>query len=231
LVLLPCFLFSQVTKNTQENINPKSNVPITSLGPGAVTQAPSSDGGSYSVLLPAGNTESVYFPDEWTMGTAHLSDGSVIEDMNLRYNMYSQQMQFIKDNDTAAFARPEEIASLSIGDHQFIYTSFNAEKELKDGYFEVLTHGKCQLLLRREITYHLVDDLDDGVINDSYILEKTYYIEREDKPASRISLNKKAVISAFCEKQNQVEKYIKKNKIRFKTQEDMVRVVDYYNSL
>jgi hypothetical protein len=154
-----------------------------------------------------------------------------MEGMNLRYNMYSQQMQFIKDNDTAAFARPEEIASLAIGDHQFIYAPYNAENELKDGYFEVLTQGECQLLLRREITYHLVDDLDDGVINDSYILEQTYYLEKPDKPASRIGMNKKSMISAFCDKQDQVEKYIKKNKIRFKTQEDMVRVVDYYNSL
>jgi hypothetical protein len=102
---------------------------------------------------------------------------------------------------------------------------------LKNGYFEVLTQGECHLLLRREITYHLVDDLDDGVINDSYILEQTYYLEKPDKPASRIKMNKKSVISAFCDKQNQVEKYIKKNKIRFKTQEDMVRVVDYYNGL
>jgi hypothetical protein len=189
------------------------------------------DGGGYMLVLPGGNTENVYFPGQWVEGTARLSDGTVLDGILFRYNMYSQQMQFIKDGDTAAFAKPEELSSLSFDGHRFIYTNYRSGDESKEGYFEVCTKESCQLLLRREITYHIVDDLEDGVINDSYILEQSYYLLKPNEPATLVRMNRKSVISAFCDKQEEVEKYIKKNKIRFKTRDDMVKVVEYYNSL
>ncbi len=158
-------------------------------------------------------------------------DGSILGGMRLRYNMYSQQMQFIEDGDTAAFAKPEELESINIDEYTFVYLPYLKNNESKEGYFEVLSEGKCQLLFHREITYHLIDDLDDGVIDDSYILEHTYYLKKEGKPAVRIHMDRKSVLSIFCDKQETVNKYIKINKIRFNNQEDMVMVVNYYNSL
>jgi len=231
LISLPCYLFAQIDKAPTEQKAPKNErVVTTATSQGDV--ASGNDGGSgFSMILPAGNAESVYFPDDWALGTVQLVDGSVLESMRLRYNMYSQQMQFIEDGDTAAFAKPKELESINIGEYKFIYSAYLRNNESKEGYFEVLTEGKCQLLFHREITYHLIDDLDDGIIDDSYILEHTYYLKKEEKPAVRIHMDRKSVLSAFCDNQEKVKEYIKNNKIRFNNQEDMISVVNYYNSL
>lgn len=231
LTIFPFFLFSQIEKNQNKQSNPKQErtVAATAQDPGVYSDR--SEGRSLVYYATTGNASSIYFTGGWKEGVASLNDGTVLEGRLYRYNIYAQQMQFIHGDDTAAFAKPEELTSLTFDDHQFIYTTYKDEQEVKNGYFEVLTHGRCQLLLRREITYHLVDDLDDGIMDDSYVLEQSYYIRKKGEIISRIPLNKKCILSAFCDQEDAIKTYIKTNKIRFQNQEDMVRVVDYYNSL
>ena len=43
--------------------------------------------------------------------------------------------------------------------------------------------------------------------------------------------NKKLLIETFNDKKDEIEKFIKKEKISYKKRKDLIRLVEYYNSL
>ena len=69
-----------------------------------------------------GISGSPYLFDEWNDGVITMKDNTEIKGRKYRYNLYTQQMQFINGQDTAAIANPEVIRKISFGGKTFIFT-------------------------------------------------------------------------------------------------------------
>jgi hypothetical protein len=57
------------------------------------------------------------------------------------------------------------------------------------------------------------------------------YLQKEGKAASRVKCNKRAICAALSDKSDEIKAFIEGNNLRMKTQEDLVAVVEYYNTL
>jgi hypothetical protein len=240
VVILAIFLFYPLgTRSQNEGIKPVSNPApaekepmhsratremafINQQAPGGVSPCPAG--------LPSGNT-SCYFDSKWASGRVMLSDNSIIEDVQLRYDLYHQQLQFIKDGDTLAFAKPDEVKCFMLGTHHFIYSGYILEDKQGKGFFEVVADGSCQLLLRRTIQYHGTPESNPDLQEEVYLRDCSYYISKNGNVASQVRLNKKSVLSAFSDKEEQVRQFMEENKIKMNACDKLVKVVDYYNSL
>jgi hypothetical protein len=61
--------------------------------------------GNYMVYDQSG----MYLEPGWAKGYVVLKDKSMLEDIQLRYDLYNQQMQFVREGDTLAFSNPGEL--------------------------------------------------------------------------------------------------------------------------
>lgn len=233
VLLIPFFARTQ-----NEGIIPASNVPPTekqtshTVAPSQteLTLTPESSGAPASMEAPLRN-EGMYLEPGWTHGQVILTNQKILEDIPLRYDIYHQQVQFIRDGDTLAFAKPEEVASIIMDGRKLVYIELSDEGKVSKGYFEVLSYGDTRLLLRRIVKYHEQRDPQSNLKEDVFVRENLYYIQKPGEMPIPVEFNRTSVLNAFNDKELQVQEYIETNKLKMKTLEEMKKVLAYYNTL
>lgn len=183
-----------------------------------------------------GTPGSPYLYDEWLDGTIIMKDKNQVKGKKYRYNLYTQQMQFIEGNDTVAIANPEDIEQISFGGKTFIFTSYDAPETRGNGYFELISEGNCRILKKWVVLYHVVDEQEAGQMSTSvdeseFLRDCNCYLQFGETPAMKASHNKKELLTCFKEDQDEVEKFMKQNNIKMKTENDLKAVVDFYNKI
>lgn len=179
-----------------------------------------------------GTQGSMYYFDEWKSGKVVLSDNSVMDNVQLRYNIYAKQMQFTSGKDTLAFAKPEELKSITIEGKVFIYTQYSVGAEIRSDYFEVITDGSCMLLARRVVKYH--KEIDENLHTcEKDIFDKSceLYIKKGESPAEMVKCDKKSICHHFTDKRELLQAYMLEHNLKMKTRDELAMLVDYYNSL
>ena len=108
------------------------------------------------------------------------------------------------------------------------------EKLKKRIFMEVLYNEKSILYKRyykefREADYGGAYSQDRRY--DEYHDRQSYYIKTADNELQMIKPNKKSVIEIMKDKSEELEKYIKKEKPDLKTDDGLVQLIRYYDSL
>lgn len=232
-IFIPVLLRSQNegVKNVAAS-QAKSNPPMYSktTQPMAMVQEAGTKGGT-STETGYINYGGMYLEPGWVNGFVVLRDQTLLENVQLRYDIYHQQMQFVRNDDTLAFRDPEELLLLSLDGKRFMHAQYQNDHIIGSGYFEILSDGDCQLLLRRSIKYHMSPESKPRLDEDVYVAENGYYILKDGEIAKPVRACKKSVLCAFEDKKDQIKDYLEQNKLKMKTCDDLIRVVDYYNSL
>jgi hypothetical protein len=179
-----------------------------------------------------GEEGEIYIGSDWPLGTIVLSNGGVIDNYFLRYDILADQMQFISGKDTLAFASPRELNTISFGGHTFIYDSYQCENTIRMGYFELIEPGKNKLLLKRLVTYQLPDakNPNDSQLN-RYYIDECYFVSKPGKPANKIMCNRKSALSYLNDHSDEIDEYLKITGNKVKTPDDLKKLVAYYNTL
>lgn len=227
-LLLYTYISAQVTDKLGTNGSP--SVASTDF---TVTQPTNAGSGSVLMRQEIGIPSSGYFND-WATGKVVLKDNTVYEDWLLRYNIYTQQMQFINKNDTSAIGNPEDISSIEIDDHTFLYDEFVCENNVKrKGYLELLVDGRCKLYLFRCISHRYVDECTEPgaeYVKEEYYMTKRYFMSQNGGPAVLLPDRKKELISMLDNENRDIKRYIKDNKIKLCNEDDLKELFSYYNA-
>jgi len=232
IVLIFSLSFAQdPTKSTtaptiNDNLEAGEGAHVNELYGGGATDSETKQGGT------SGNA---YLDGEWQDGEIVMNDNTVISGNKYRYNIYTQQMQFISNEDTMAVANPGETKFIRFADKEFIYTDFYSKGELKQGYFELLQEGECSLLKRWVVSYHLVEGeankRNSESNNEEFIRECTCYLKFGNNPATALESRKKDFLNCFDEDSDHIGAFIKIEKLKHKDQEDLEEIVSYYNHI
>lgn len=231
-VLLLCISNMAVGQNVGKKANPKvisAQKQETTTGGGQVGV----NQGSSSLLFYSdlkGEKSSIYLGEDWPLGTIVLRNGKIIDNYNLRYNLLADQMQFIAAGDTLAFATPSEIETVMFDGQSFVYCTYLCDKSLKQGYFEILEPGNNKLLLKRMVTYHL-NNGDNVDSKGEFLISSCYFIAKGNQPAEKIACNKKKALMVLDEHKSEIQAYVKKTGNKVKTEDELRKLVVYYNSL
>jgi hypothetical protein len=207
--------------------NPKNSVQTQRATP-PETELQSSMGSIYSPQRLAGTPGSAYLDSYFTEGIILMNDGTTVVGNAYRYNLYSQQMEFVNvAGDTVAVANPAEIAFLRMADKVFVYTNYLSERRLKSGYFELLEDGTCRLLKRWEALYHL----DDGADQEAFYRDCHCFLQLTGNPAKAMQPKRKNFVNQFGSHQQQLKDYLREHHLKMKDQEDVKKLVRYFNEL
>jgi len=157
--------------------------------------------------------------------------------LNLRYDIYADQVH-LKDNDQIyGIIHPETLASIRIDTVKFLYCNFvnspSDKSPEESSYFIVKKDGKCKLLIKKNIRVQdaeLPRALQDARPAKFVHLADTYYLKQEGKYAVRIN-SKKDITAILADKKNDIDKFIRTEKLKTKEVDDLAKIVTFYDSL
>lgn len=187
-----------------------------------------------------------YIYDEWNKGMLVLNDSVFSVQDYLKYDALKDRV-FIKnmsnvsevieisDKSLTGFSILEKDRNIK---HDFVklqkkYFTGDTEK----GFFEVVFNLQNTNYFIKRTTKILFDpNRSEGsqTIN-NYPLEYqdkvTYYIKNKDGLYEKVKLNKKEINSVINQHSNEIDSFVKMNKINYNKESDVMKLVNYYYSL
>ena len=155
------------------------------------------------------------------------TNGTEIKDMSLRYNIYSNTMEFQKEGKTLSIAFPSEIFKIRMGGKVFVYSTYMTEKNVSSGYFQLLFEGRYHLLKKYEVVLKWPSETKIQS-NDSARFVSTpphYFLRYGDGMAHLIDSQKK-LIKFLQPIPSSLINYIKTNKIIMKDEKQLMQLME-----
>lgn len=187
----------------------------------------------------AGNSQT--FPSEyWHAGEVVTIEGDTLRGQ-IKYDLDTDIIQFSLDNKNTAQAFTArkllyfEILDKTSNRYRYFYAlPFN----VSGGYnapifFELLHEGRHLTLLTRETIEYKVTNYPYSM-GGSYTrlqLVYNYYFLTEKGKIESFSGKKRDLMHVLSKKSSEIKKFIKTNHLRVERKRDLVKIVDYYNSL
>ncbi|OOQ60796.1 hypothetical protein [Mucilaginibacter pedocola] len=196
----------------------------------------------YKVITPKSymNVEGTpYLTDEWQPGDVKLVNGVTSQEkLMLKYNLVDDMLLFKeKGSDNAmSFVVPVQEFTISpAGDDKVLVKHFRAgykdiEGNTPTSFYQVLSDGKVQLL-RKDTKKALETQEIGSASKTTTFIEKTKYYLVVNGKTTQVKNDKKSLLAVLADKQAQLEDYIKTNKVNFKDDAQLGKLVDYYNTL
>ncbi len=169
---------------------------------------------------------SPYLLENWEKGSVTLASGKKFENLDLKYDQVINQVIF-QDADGSMKAFSQPISAFTIGkdanEHEF-------QRGFDGVFYEKLVTGKVTLWKKNHKT--IIDEKPYGSasVQRNVLNNNTYYVG-ELAQLTKIKNDKKSVLELLSDKAEDIEEYMRKQKLSPKTESDLVRVVMFYNGL
>lgn len=179
---------------------------------------------------------SAFSTPDWAKGTVHLDNNTTYTDLEMKYSDYEDKVFVKKGADVMEFDKRVKDFTLSVvkNDLPILDHYRNGYKNIPgynaDAYFQVLADGKVQLLKKTVKKIRTENEYGSMTTNKSFS-SNTHYFLVKDQNATTFKKDKKTVLETLSDKQAQIDTYLKTNKIDFKNDDDLVKLLTYYNSL
>lgn len=171
-----------------------------------------------------------YLVKNYEKGKVYLKDGEELEG-EFRFDLFANAIQFVSNGSRYVIAHHDKIDRIELNGRVIKYIDYKIDAGIDHGYFITLVGGYYSLYLKKSKT------LKDPVATKPYEQARPakfldhkdyYYIKVGENPAERVR-NKKGVIKLSGDLGSSVEEYIKKEKIKIKKEEDLVKLVSHIN--
>lgn len=205
-----------------------------------------------SFTVPAGTRVDEFIPfstrfqyPEFMPGKVYYKSGN-FSAAKFNYNLLVGEMQYLQLRDTLTIANPGDIAFMVVSADTFYYDH---------KYLQMIKGGKVKVAKNQKIELQLTVKHDSyGAAGSSSSIESlgalhsggTYYklIANEDRIFQKqaryfiavsnddfVDFNRKKVLQLFAGKQAAIQKYLKVNKVNFKSGEGLLPFADFLENL
>ena len=223
-VLTSSFCFSQMAPGVPIAHNP---CPIQNGNNPVCMQSPfhSFDNNPLRIAI----TGTPYIEEEYKTGVATILDKYGFK-APMRYNASKNVIEFLDEDFIVREVLRRPYISIDLDGKAYEIIDYVDGVEEKLAYFNPLNQGSVQLLFMPKKVFSVKNM---GVLEGqgTYKEASTYYIKKKGKPAERIKLNEKNILIHLFDKGVEMNHYISKNGLNLKKEEDIVLLLEYYNSL
>ena len=177
---------------------------------------------------------SPYLTNEFIDGSIFTIQKEKYVDIPVRYNIYNDQLEFKNaDGEIQALANPEIVEKVEFGDYKMDYLPYTYSKKIRRGFFIILVEGKASLYTKKNINFKEAEQ--PGAYKEA---EPPKFVKGPDEYFIRVGLeeaklvgSKNDLMDIFPDHKNEIEQFIKKNKVKTNKPESLKELVDYYNTL
>jgi hypothetical protein len=174
----------------------------------------------------------------WHEGKIVLENGDTLKGL-VKYDFMQDLVQYnFEDKRTEAFSARKilyfEIFDESVRKYRQIFALpfTNSSGYRAPVFFELLEEGKMTLLSREILEYR--SNTSPYYLGGSFtrqVLVNKYFFLDEKGNITEFSGNKSDLLNLMGKKSDEVEKYIKANRLKYDDKYDFARIVAYYNSI
>ena len=182
--------------------------------------------------VPSNVLGSPYLNEEFVVGTVTIKGEESYQTL-LRYNAFNDELEMRNGNTTNAVMKRDYI-TVRLGNEVFSVHPYAYEGGIKNGYFNALNEGNAVLLRRRQVILREGQAATSSYGKDKpprFELEESYYLSMDGEPAQPVKLNKKGVLTALSGSNKDLGSFIKKNKLKLKSEAEVLQLLEHYNTL
>lgn len=178
---------------------------------------------------------SPYMYDEFKEGLIYYDDKYSYNDVPLRYNIYTDEIEFdYKEKNLiyAFFPRPK-INRVIIKEDTFVVAMYEDGNTVKPGFFIARSSGNINLLVKPEVEFTEAQPETPFLMAQPAKYHRTsdkYYLQKSGENAVLVKKTKD-ILKILEDHHKAISAYIKQEHISAKNEEDLQQLVKYYNSL
>lgn len=179
-----------------------------------------------------------YMKEAFDVGVLELYDGKRSGDVLLRYNISMDLFEILRNSDTLTLNRPFAVQYIYYDDKVFIFDPKLREDVQRkfNGYFELrIKGGKLSLYIKRrkELSFDsfAANYKGGSGTKEYYYINKTTYIGKNSAGKTFLITSPKSLLKNLSDYKAEVKTFIKQNKLKLKSENDLAKVIEYYNSL
>lgn len=170
----------------------------------------------------------------WLKGLVKFTNGTTYKADFLKYDLEKDQVYFkdTKSDNLLQFSLPVSEFSLVIGQENLVFRSgyVAVDRNKPSSFYQVLVEGGVQLLKHR-----VKQPFDERAFNSAtttrtYKEDEYFYVAKNNTPV-KIKKDKKQVLAALGNHAADLEAYITEEKLNLKNEEDLMKLIVFYNSL
>lgn len=180
---------------------------------------------------------SPFSSDSWVKGIVTLSNKKVYSNLDVKYSEYEDKL-FLKGKNNELMDFNDKVEDFTLkftkSDNQELVHYRNGYSNIAgtstEAFFQILVDGKVQLLKKTSKKVQVQNEYGSITSNKSFTATTKFYIVTAEK-ATLIKKDKKSILSALVDKQSELETYAKTNNLDFKNDEDLVKLINFYNTI
>ncbi|HEX5172472.1 MAG TPA: hypothetical protein VFW11_25020 [Cyclobacteriaceae bacterium] len=175
---------------------------------------------------------SPYLNEEFVEGVITYANKCLTVPM--RYNAYRDLIEYKQNGQTMELDASLIIKKIKFGNSTFVAEKYQSNGKSKLGYFELLDSGSVMLYAKKTVAFvpgkkgGALDGSDDPARFKPPV--STFYFKIGDGALMEVE-NLKSMIAALPDRQDELTQFAKKEKISHRNEKEMIRLVQYYNSL
>ena len=176
-----------------------------------------------------------YLSENYVAARIHFDKGNP-SNVPVRYNAYQDLIEYKENGRSLVFDPSIHIKKVELGEQTFVVDKFEDKGKNKYGFLTLLDSGKVMLLSKKNIIF---SDARKSVAlygNDVTYPAKftkapdTYFYKVGNGEVKKVE-SIKEMIASFPDKQEELTKFAKKEKISPRKVAELIQLVRYYNSL
>lgn len=174
-----------------------------------------------------------YLSESYVEGTISFANNT--RKAPLRYNAYKDLIEFEAEGTARVLDPSTKIKSVNFGESTFVVEKYTDDKGIaKYGYFTLLDSGKVSLYSKKSVKFTpglKGRALDGGDQPAEYRRNPDEFFFKIGEGELTEVKNIKTLIAAFPDKQEELTAFAKKEKISPRDEEELTKLVKYYNTL
>ena len=205
---------------------------VTTIGQSNVFMADKVTGNLYR---PSGETEiggSRFLLEEWTPGVIYMKDGYKADKFLLKFDLYSNELLFLHEGKPLVVVNPvkEFVITPAVGAPYLFRRGYQpVDRNDQLSYYQVIQDGPVSLLKFTSKTINERKEYNKAGTIKEYANVVNYFIGNSNGEIIKTKKDKSSLLSAIGDADGKLKDWIDKNKIRCKTEEDMIAIVKAYN--
>jgi len=176
-----------------------------------------------------------YLYEKWTKGHVLQKDNKYYNDMELKYDVLDDYPIFKREEQALSFKYPiQEFQLINPKMPTEIATYRNGFPAIGNhsnkSYYQVLAEGKTTLLKKHSKS--IVESIQYGEVKKQEVFaDSQQYFLFQNGQMIKIKIDKNTLLKALGDKQQELNQFITDQELKVKSDQQLIKIVNYYNSI